>query len=355
MDRIVTDSQAGFSCPLPDDHPSEKISLAHGEGGRLMRRLIREVLLPALANQFLDPLGDAAELPALAGRLALTTDSFVVSPLFFPGGDIGSLAVYGTVNDLVVSGAAPRWLSLALIVEEGLPVSVLRRVLASVALAARRVQVPIVCGDTKVVPRGAADGMFITTTGVGEFVEAGWPGPASLQVRDQLLVSGPVGRHGIAVMACREGLQFDPPPISDVAPLTEPVERLRAAGVPIRAMRDATRGGVAAVLHEWAAAAGKTLLVDQRQLPVTGDVRGACELLGLDPLHVANEGTLVLAVPAAAAEAALLALRDCPLTGQAARIGQVEPAGLSPVLIQRTLGRPLPLDEPSGAPLPRIC
>jgi hydrogenase expression/formation protein HypE len=343
------------SCPLPDRGSGDRVSLAHGEGGRLMRQLLRETLLPPLRNEFLTAMGDAADLPPLTGRVAMTTDSFVVSPLFFPGGDIGSLAVYGTVNDLAVSGACPRWLSLALILEEGLPMETLRQVLVSAAAAGRRVGVPIVCGDTKVVPRGAADGLFVNTTGVGEFLEPAWPGPAALRPGDQLIVSGPIGRHGMAVMTSREGLQFDPPPTSDSAPLVASVTALRSAGVPVRAIRDATRGGLAAVLHEWSEAAGLTMAVDEPNLPVTGDVRGACEVLGLDPIHVANEGTMLVAVPGEAARAALTALRTCDVSSRSVLIGRVEPRGPAAVVIHRALGGPLPLDEPAGAPLPRIC
>jgi hydrogenase expression/formation protein HypE len=305
-----------------------------------MRRLIRERILPKLDNEFLRLAGDAAVLPACRGQLALTTDSFVVSPLFFPGGDIGSLAVYGTVNDLAVAGAKPRWISLALILEEGLEIAVLERVLASAAEAARRVGVPVVTGDTKVVPRGAVDRLFINTTGVGEIVASPPAGPQALQVDDELVVSGPIGRHGIAVMSAREGLDFDPPPTSDSAPLVDAVAALAREAVRLRALRDATRGGLGAVLHEWAEASSQTLVIDESLVPVNPETRGACELLGLDPIHVANEGTMVVAV----AE-----------TAQAVRIGRVEPRGVATVVVERGTGRRIPLDEPSGAPLPRIC
>ena len=343
------------SCPLPSEGDSRRITLAHGEGGRLMRRLLRDTLLPPLANDHLLQCGDAAVLPRPNGRLAMTTDSFVVSPLFFPGGDIGSLAVYGSVNDLVVSGARPCWLSLALIIEEGLELDVLTRVMQSVAAAARDVNVPVVCGDTKVVPRGAADRLFINTTGVGVFSDAPWPGPSCLEVGDEILVSGPIGRHGMAVMTSREGLEFDPPPTSDSAPLSEPVAAIQAERIPVRAMRDATRGGLAAVLHEWAESSKLTLAVVERQIPVTPDVRGVCEILGLDPIHVANEGTMVIAVPRDVADQTLQVLRGSPVSRGAARIGQVTERGLAPVVVQRALGNPLPLDELVGAPLPRIC
>jgi hydrogenase expression/formation protein HypE len=343
------------SCPLPDEGDDARVTLAHGEGGRLMRRLISQRIVPLLGSGPLSILGDAAQLDELSGRLAMTTDSFVVSPLFFPGGDIGKLAVYGTVNDLAVAGARPKWISLALILEEALPLATLDRVLTSMAQAAASVGIAVVTGDTKVVPRGAADGLFVTTTGVGETVEPAPPGPASLQEGDALIVSGPIGRHGVAILSVREQFGFDPAPESDCASLLPAVEALRTAEIPVRAMRDATRGGVAAVLHEWAEACGATLDVDERQIPLTGDVRGVCELLGLDPIHVANEGTMLVAVPEDFADAALTALRRVPVSFNAAVIGSVRRRELAPVLIRRGLSRDLPLDEPSGAPMPRIC
>lgn len=347
--------QPTIGCPAPDLAASGAITLAHGEGGRLMRRLIRSRLIHELGNQYLNEMGDAAALPPCAGPLALTTDSYVVSPLFFPGGDIGSLAVYGTVNDLAVAGARPIWISLALIIEEGLPLEMLERVISSIAAAARRAGVQVVAGDTKVVPRGAADRLFINTTGVGELIAPAPPGPGCLEPGDALLVSGPIGRHGIAVMASREGLAFDPSPSSDSAPLVEAVDALREAHVPIRAMRDATRGGLAAVLHEWAETCGLTMSIDESKLPVTPEVRGACELLGIDPVHVACEGTMLVAVPPSAASQALHALRSASISANAAEIGRVQPRGSFPVVVVRAFGQGIPLDEPLGAPLPRIC
>jgi hydrogenase expression/formation protein HypE len=336
--------------------PTERarVLLAHGEGAGLSRQLIRQRILSRLGNSLLDPLGDAALLPPLAGRPVLTTDSFVVTPLFFPGGDIGRLAVLGTVNDLAVSGARPRWLSLALILEEGLPFDTLDRILDSIATAARETGVLVATGDTKVVPYGAADQIFITTTGLGELFEPAPPGPAAIVPGDELIVSGPVGRHGIAVLAAREQLGLDPPPISDCANLIPAVQGLRAAQVPVRALRDATRGGVAAVLHEWSAACGATLEIVESQVPVSDDVRGACELLGLDPLTIACEGTMVLAVPAGSGPAAIAALQDFPTTSQAVVIGEVTGFAGFPVGIRRLMGRLQPLDAPSGLLLPRI-
>jgi hydrogenase expression/formation protein HypE len=320
-----------------------------------MRQLIEKTILPELDNEFLRTANDAASLPACAGGLAMTTDGFVVSPLFFPGGDIGSLAVYGTVNDLAVTGAAPRWISLALILEEGLEISVLVKVLRSVALAAQRCKIQVVTGDTKVVPRGAADRLFINTTGIGEFVSAPPPGASALQVGDELIVTGPIGQHGIAVMVAREGLAFEPPPQSDSAPLANAVGVLQQAGVPVRSLRDATRGGLGAVLFEWSEASGTTLAIEEQQLPISAEVRGACELLGLDPIHVANEGTMLVAVPPGEAPRAIDVLKTVPETSQSVCIGRIEQRGLAAVVIERGARQRLPLDEPVGAPLPRIC
>lgn len=319
-----------------------------------MRALLREEILPRLGNEWLADPGDAAILPPLAGSPVFTTDSFVVTPLVFPGGDIGSLAVHGTANDLAVTGAQPRWLSLSLILEEGFPLEQLRGILQSAAWAAQASGVTIVTGDTKVVPRGAADGLFINTAGVGELVLP-MPGATSLVEGDELLVSGPIGRHGMAILAAREGIDFDPPLETDSMPLFPAVEALWRAGIPVKALRDATRGGAAAVLHEWAIACKRTLAVEAESLPVTPETRGACELLGLDPLHVACEGTMVVAVPAGCSEAALAVLRSVPVGAAAARIGVVQSSQLAPVIVRRAVGPWLPLDEPLGTPLPRIC
>jgi hydrogenase expression/formation protein HypE len=344
-----------LSCPVIGPVATGRIMLAHGEGGRLMRQLIRRQIVPDFDNEFLRLAGDAAMLPAVHGPLAMTTDSFVVSPLFFPGGNIGSLAVYGTVNDLAVAGARPRWITLALILEEGLEFPMLERVLSSIAGAAKRVGVLVVAGDTKVVPRGAADQLFINTTGIGEVVAAPPAGPHALEVGDELIVTGPIGRHGMAVMAVREGIEFDPSPQSDSAPLVDAVVALQQSAVPMRALRDATRGGLGAVLHEWADASGKTLAIEERCLPVLPEVRGACELLGLDPIHVANEGTMVVAVPQGQSARAIDVLRQVTETAQSVYIGRVESRRVAPVVVERGTGQKIPLDEPIGAPLPRIC
>jgi hydrogenase expression/formation protein HypE len=329
------------------------VLLAHGEGGRLSRRLIREMLLTALDNDYLRPLGDGAVLPPVGGRLVMTTDSHVVSPLFFPGGDIGLLAVHGTVNDLAMCGAEPLYLSLGLIVEEGLPLEVLGRVVASVASAARGCGVRVVTGDTKVVPRGAADGLFLTTAGVGRLADGVDLGAERVRPGDVVLVSGTVGDHGLAVLAAR-GLGLGEGLRSDTAPLHGLARAVLECGATVRFLRDPTRGGVAAVLHELAESASAQVVVDERAVPASPAVRGACGLLGLDPLHVANEGKLVAVVAPEGADAALACLRSHELGREAAVIGEVR-SGPPRVLVRGGLGVLRVLDEPAGAPLPRIC
>lgn len=344
-----------LQCPVVGMNDVDCVMLAHGEGGLMMRRLIRERIrsqMPPFAND----LGDAADVGRIDGSIAITTDSYVVSPICFPGGDIGSMAVYGTVNDLAVAGAEPLWLTLSLIIEEGLPLALLDQVIRSVAKAAKLCGVSIVAGDTKVVPRGAADGLFINTAGVGRMMANAPIGPSSIEPCDLLIVSGPIGRHGIAVLSARENLGFTPCPQSDSAPVHRASAALQSAlGVDLRAMRDATRGGVSAVLHEWAEACGSTMKLDESKIPVTPEVRGACELLGLDPLYVANEGTFMAAVSARSAQQAIDVLHSIPQTASAAIIGQVIESRISPVVIERLLGRLLAVDEPAGAPMPRIC
>jgi len=342
-------------CPVESIGDGERISLAHGDGGRLTRSFIHEHILPLFHNDFVASMADSTVLPNLNGPPLFTTDSFVVSPLVFPGGDIGKLCVYGTVNDLAVGGARPLWLSVSLIIEEGQSIALLRSILQSIADAARVAGVTVATGDTKVVPRGTADGLFITTSGIGELVPPAPPGPCALERGDELIVTGPVGRHGVAILTSRENLGFDPPPESDCAPLFPSVDALRQAGVPLRCMRDATRGGVTTVLHEWAEACQHTLSIDESAIPISADVKGACELLGLDPLNMANEGTMLVAVPAGWSERAVDLLRGVAVSRDAARIGEVRPRLSTPVTVRRSLGIERPLDEPLGTPLPRIC
>jgi hydrogenase expression/formation protein HypE len=341
-------------CPTPYSE-SEHIQLAHGEGARLSRRLIRQELLPAFANPILAPLADAATLPSVDGRLVMTTDSSVVSPLFFPGGDIGSLAVYSAINDLAVSGADPLYLSLALILEEGLPIETLRRVVHSIKEAVRQSGVSIVTGDTKVVPRGAVDKLFICTTGIGRLRSDGDLGIHRVRSSDKILVSGTLGDHGLAVLSAREGLELGDQLRSDSASLHELVARLLESGADVHFLRDPTRGGVAAVLHELVEQSLFAVHLHEQALPVSPAVRGACELLGLDPLHIANEGKVIAVVSADSVEVAINVLRQHPLGIQSSMIGEVVASTLPEVLLINRFGQLRNVDEPSGAPLPRIC
>ncbi len=344
-----------ITCPILSVDDKECVTIAHGEGARLTRELIQRRILPLFSNDALASFGDAARLPSVSGQLAFASDGFVVSPLFFPGGDIGKLAVYGTTNDLAVAGARPLWLSLSLIIEEGLPFATLDRVLQSVAQAAKTVGVQVVTGDTKVVPRGAADGLFITTSGIGHYQDEQRYDCRDIRPGDALIVTGTIACHGMAVMAARENLGVVAEIESDCGSLLPAVTALSHAGIPVRAMRDATRGGVAAVLHEWSLACGHTLTVDENKIPVNHVVRGLCEILGLDPLFVANEGTMLVAVPDEFACRAVEALRQTAVSANAVCFGRVSQRKIAPVTVIRSLGREIPLDEPSGAFLPRIC
>lgn len=341
-----------MSCPVPNDD-GERIQLAHGEGARLTRRLIRQELLSAFENPYLAQLADGATLPDLGGRLVMTTDSSVVSPLFFPGGDIGKLAIHSAINDLAVCGAEPMYLSIALIIEEGLPLSTLRRVVQSMKEAVQASGVAIVTGDTKVVPRGNADQLFITTTGVGRLRPGVTLGADRVKAGDKILVSGTIGDHGLAILSAREGLDIGAGLCSDTAPLHALAACLLESSADVKFMRDSTRGGVAAVLHELAEQAGQSMRIEESKLPIAPAVRGASELLGLDVLHIANEGKLVAIVTND--EAALAALRAHPLGRQAAIIGEVVAGSSSDVLLVNRFGQLRVVDEPSGAPLPRIC
>lgn len=342
------------TCPLPLA-TSERILLAHGGGGKLTQQLLDRVFGPAFANPLLDERHDGAQFTVPAGRLALTTDSHVVRPLFFPGGNIGSLAVHGTVNDLAMCGARPLYLTCGFILEEGLEMATLQRVVAAMRDAARACGVQIITGDTKVVDKGKGDGVFINTTGLGVIEHAQTIGPRRVEPGDAILVSGDVGRHGMAIMAEREGLQFESAITSDCAPVHEPVLALLAAGVPVHCLRDLTRGGLAAAVNEIATVAGVKMALEQNAIPVREDVHAACETLGLNPLQVANEGRFIAFVPAAEADRALAVLRNFPVSAGAARIGTVVERASPLVTLRSALGVNRILDVPSGEQLPRIC
>jgi hydrogenase expression/formation protein HypE len=336
----------------------ETITTSHGSGGKAMHNLIAGIMAPAFANPILDRMDDAARLPMTgnATHLAFTTDSYVVSPLFFPGGDIGKLAVHGTVNDLAIAGAEPLWLSVGLILEEGLPIDTLKRLMHSMQTAATAAGVQIVTGDTKVVSRGQADKLFINTAGIGLLRHAVELSALNARPGDKVLLSGSVGDHGIAIMLAREALELEADIQSDTAPLHTLVAALIAAvGDGLHCLKDPTRGGVASALNEIALSLQVGIALDERLIPVTAGVRGACEILGLDPLTIANEGKLLAIVAPEAAAAALAALRTHPRGCQAALIGEVraEPPGM--VFLKTEFGGTRVLDMLVGDPLPRIC
>lgn len=331
------------------------IVLAHGGGGELMHDLIRTRVLPPISNETLAQLTDAAILPAGRGRLAFTTDAYVVSPLEFPGGDIGALAVAGTVNDLAVMGAAPLALSLSLILEEGLPLETLDRIMASIAETARRAGVEVVTGDTKVVERGRGDGLFITTAGVGWVPDTVSLHPSRIRPGDLILINGPIAEHGLAIMACRSGIGFDAALRSDTAPLNDLIATLLHSGADVRFMRDATRGGLAGVLADISEQTGLSVEIVEERIPIAPAARHAAELLGIDPLIVANEGKVVAVVRPRDGDRALEALRSHELGRQAACIGRVTDA--RPPLVElctRVGGRRI-VPRPYGEELPRIC
>ena len=331
------------------------IRMAHGAGGRMMADLIAGLFAPALDNPYLRQMADAALLQLGGERLAVSTDSFVVRPLFFPGGDIGSLAVHGTVNDLAMGGARPLWLTAGYILEEGLEITVLERVARSMAAAAAEAGVLVVAGDTKVVERGHGDGVYINTTGIGVVPAGVEVGPARIRPGDAVLLSGTVGDHGIAVLSRREGLSFETELLSDSAPLHGLVQALLAAAPHTHALRDPTRGGLAAALNELAGASSVGIELEEGAVPVRPAVRAACEMLGFDPLTVANEGKLVAFVPPEEAEAALAALRAHPLGRDAARIGAATAEHPGRVLARTAIGGRRIVDMPLGELLPRIC
>ena len=342
------------ACPFPiQDYP--QVLLAHGGGGKLMHQLIGKLFLPVFRNPLLEPQHDASVFDIAGQRVAFTTDSYVVRPLFFPGGDLGSLAVHGTVNDLAMAGARPLYLSAGFIIEEGLPMETLWKIASSMQQAAQNAGVQIITGDTKVVDKGKGDGLFINTAGIGILEHSLKIAPQSVQPGDAILVNGDVGRHGMAIMAVREGLSFESAIESDSAPLAEAVLQLLRAGVEIHCLRDLTRGGLTSVLNEIAEAANLAIHVEEKLIPVREDVRAACEILGLDPLQVACEGRFAAFVPEREAERALEIMRAQPAGAGACRIGRVTDQRSTRVLLKSAIGAQRILDMSSGEQLPRIC
>jgi hydrogenase expression/formation protein HypE len=350
----VSESPLTLSCPVPKS-AYDRIVMAHGGGGRLSADLLRSVFLPAFGNDVLSRLEDQATLPWQGGRLAFTTDSFVVRPLFFPGGDIGKLAVNGTVNDLAVGGATPLFLSAAFILEEGLPLADLERVVQSMKEACLAAGVQLVTGDTKVVDQGKGDKVFITTAGIGVVPDGVSLSIASARPGERIVLSGTIGDHGMAILSKREGIEFESSIESDTAPLGGLVRAMLAACPGIRAMRDPTRGGLAATLHELAQASGVGVGIDEERIPVRAPVKGACELLGLDPLYVANEGKLVAVVGAGDAERLVEAMRAHPLGHDAVVIGEVLGDDPGLVRLRSRVGGERIVSQLAGEPLPRIC
>lgn len=345
----------GLQCPIPiSEYPH--ITLAHGGGGRLMQMLIEKMFVPSFANPALESLHDGAIIETNGARLAFTTDSYVIHPIFFPGGDIGSLAVHGTVNDLAMCGARPLALSSAMILEEGLPMQDLWRIVQSMQSAAQKVGVPIVTGDTKVVDRGKGDGVFINTAGIGIIPAHIHVAPQRAQPGDLVLISGAIAVHGIAIMSVREGLEFETQLQSDSAPLHDIVARvLEVAGDRVHVLRDPTRGGVASTLNEIAASAKVGIRLNEAQIPLDDAVRGACEILGLDPLYVANEGKFLAIVARKVADQVLATMRAHPLGKQSAMIGEVVDEHPGKVYLKSRIGGMRVVDLLSGEQLPRIC
>jgi hydrogenase expression/formation protein HypE len=345
--------RSGYSQALDIKHG--RVDLSHGSGGRAMAQLITELFARHLGNEYLAQGDDGARLPAIAGRLVMSTDAHVVSPLFFPGGDIGCLSVHGTINDVAVMGARPLYLAAGFILEEGLPLADLARIVESMAQASRQAGVPVVTGDTKVVEAGKADGVFITTCCVGVLTGDVDLSGANARPGDVVVVSGPIGDHGMAIMSLREGLEFATTIRSDTAALHELIATMLAAVPEMRVLRDPTRGGLATTLNEIAAQSGVGIVIDEAALPVRAEVAAACELLGLDPLYVANEGKLVAICPPAAAERLLAAMRGHPLGGEAVRIGEVTTDPRHFVQMRTRFGGRRMVDWLTGEQLPRIC
>jgi hydrogenase expression/formation protein HypE len=348
----TTTSNFALNCPIPiTSH--DKVMLAHGGGGKLMHQLIEKYMLPVFSNPLLETRHDGAILQVTRYKLAFTTDSYVVRPLFFPGGDIGALAVNGTVNDLAMCGARPLYLSCALILEEGLPLETLWRVLHSMRAAADAAGVQLVTGDTKVVDRGKGDGIFINTAGIGVIEHNMTVAPHSVRPGDAVLLSGDIGRHSIAITAVRDGLEFESEILSDCAPVNAQVQALLDAGIEIHCMRDLTRGGLASALIEISEASGSQIAIEETAIPVLEDVRGACEMLGFDPLYLANEGRFVAFVPASAKAAAEEILRR--FDPAAVSIGEVSEGDAGLVTLRTRIGTSRIVDMLSGEQLPRIC
>lgn len=355
MEKTISiDPVTGLACPVPLQM-YDSILLAHGSGGKLTQQLIDQLFLPSFRNEQLEQLHDGAIISVDGTKLAFSTDSYIIDPIFFPGGDIGELAVNGTVNDLAMCGAEPLYLSCAMIIEEGFPMSDLARVVGSMRDAARRAGVKVVTGDTKVVDRGKGDKLFINTAGVGRMIDGLRIDPSQTGPGDRIILSGPIAMHGIAIMSVRKGLEFDTRIESDTAPLNGLVSAMAGASRNIRVLRDPTRGGVASALNEIARSANAGIHISEELIRVPDEVRGACEIFGFDPLYVANEGKLLAFVPANDAEKVLNAMHGHTLGRDAALIGEVVSDHPGTVVLQTAIGGHRIVDMLSGEQLPRIC
>ena len=348
------DMSAGLACPIPLTE-YRNVLLSHGGGGKLTQQLIQKMFAPQFDNDMLSLLHDGAVFPGGPSKFAFSTDSYVIKPIFFPGGDIGELAVNGTVNDIAMCGATPLYLSSAFIIEEGFPMEDLWKIVLSMKGAAGRAGVRLVTGDTKVVDRGKGDGIFITTSGIGEVAAHAAIDPRNARPGDRIIVNGPIAVHGIAIMSVREGLQFETPIRSDTAPLNGLVERILKAGKDVHVLRDPTRGGVASAVNEIAQSSRKGIVLSEEALPVGEEVRGACEILGFDPLYVANEGKLLAFVAPASLENVLTEMRSHPLGKDAAVIGEVVDDHPGIAVMKTRIGGTRVVDMLSWEQLPRIC
>lgn len=353
MDRDSHGPPSGFTCPVPLSSRSV-VTMAHGGGGTIMKRLV-DGFVEAFGGPAPGDRHDGAVLELPGSRMAFTTDTYVVDPIFFPGGDIGSLAVYGTVNDLAVCGARPLWLSAGMILGEGFPLESLRRVIESMADAARRCGVKLVTGDTKVVERAGCDGIYINTAGIGAVPSGVDVRPANVRPGDEIVISGDIGRHGMAIMCAREGIGLESDMESDSAPIHGLVESILESGIPVRCMRDLTRGGLAAALSEIATDSGTDFAIDEPSIPVEGRVCAACELLGFDPLHVANEGRFITFVPGGMGADLVRLMASCDPANTPACIGTVAGEGKGAVMLMNALGTRRPMSVLSGEQFPRIC
>ena len=353
-DKEQKNPNFSLACPIPiQQYP--RIMAAHGGGGKLMHQLIQRMFVATFKNPQLEIEHDGATFPVTNGKLAFSTDSYVISPLFFPGGDIGSLAIHGTVNDLSMCGATPLYLSAGFILEEGFPMETLWKIILSMSNAAQAAGVQIVTGDTKVVEKGKGDGIFINTAGVGVIEHNQHIAPSKIQPEDEIILSGDIGRHGIAIMAVREGLEFESTIESDSASVADLVKQLLDAHIEIHCMRDLTRGGLSSALIEIAEKAGRHIHIEERSIPVTSEVQGACEILGFDPLYVANEGRFIAFVSPKFSQKALHIMKAHPLGREACIIGRVTEEIKPLVTMTGKIGTRRIIDMLSGEQLPRIC